>query len=175
MNHNLLIVGAGVYGMVAKEIAHSMNCFDRIAFVDDGHDRAPDGTKTIGTTKDLSCLSKEYSHVIVAIGNVSVRQKMMQIIEETSLELTTLVSPRAYIAPSARLGKGCIIEPMSVVHTDCVLGKGCFICAGAVVNHASSCGDFVQVDCNATVAGSTVVPSGAKILSGTIYRNEQPL
>ena len=32
---NLLIIGAGQYGMVAKEIAESMKCFEKIDFVDD--------------------------------------------------------------------------------------------------------------------------------------------
>ena len=173
MNQNLLIVGAGIYGMVAKEVAKSMAFFDRIAFIDDCNDQTPDGTPTIGTTKDLALLSGEYSYVVVAIGNPVVRQKMIQTIEEeTLLQLATLVSPRAYVAPSAQLGKGCIIEPMSVVHTGCVLGKGCLICAGAVVNHASLCGDCVQVDCNATVTGNTVVPSGIKVPSGTVYQNK---
>lgn len=173
MNQNLLIIGAGIYGSVAKEVAESMDSFDRIAFIDDCNDQTPDGTPTIGTTKDLPFLSGEYSCAIVAIGNPGVRQKIIQTIEEeTSLRLTTLVSPLAYVAHSAQLGKGCIIEPMSVVHTGCVLGKGCLICAGAVINHASLCGDCVQVDCNATVAGNTVVPSGIKVSSGTVYQNK---
>ncbi len=32
---NLLIIGAGQYGMVAKEISDAMNCFGRIDFLDD--------------------------------------------------------------------------------------------------------------------------------------------
>ncbi len=39
-NRHLLIIGAGQYGMVAKEIAESMGCFDRIDFVDDVSDTA---------------------------------------------------------------------------------------------------------------------------------------
>ena len=35
MNRDLLIIGAGQYGMVAKEIAESMRCFDKIDFLDD--------------------------------------------------------------------------------------------------------------------------------------------
>lgn len=175
MIQNLLIVGAGIYGLVAKEIAESMGCFLRIDFVDDGTKETPDGTPVIGKTKDLPELSKRYANVVVAIGNPEVRQKLIRFIEEeTLLRLVTLVSPRAYVSPSARIGKGCIIEPMAVVHTGCVLGKGCLICAGAVVNHAAMCGDCVQVDCNATVAGNTVVPGGIKVASGTVYENKIP-
>ena len=54
------------------------------------------------------------------------------------------------------------------------IGKGCLICAGAVVNHAAMCGDCVQVDCNAVVAGNTVVPGGIKVASGTVYEKKIP-
>lgn len=172
MNQNLLIIGAGIYGLVAKEIAEDMGCFERIAFVDDNTTQAPDGTLTVGTIKDLRWLSSEYSYAVVAIGKPSVREKIMQNIEKESvLRLATLISPKAHVSSSAQMGKGCIIEPMSVVHAGCVLGKGCLICAGAVVNHAGVCEDYVQVDCNATVAGNVVVPCGMKIMSGTVYTN----
>lgn len=173
MNKNLLIIGAGIYGVLAKEVAESMGFFHEIGFVDDGAIQTFNGLPVIGTTKDLRALSGVYGYAVVAIGNPSVRQRLIWTIEEeTSLQLVSLISPKAYVAPSARLGGGCILEPMSVVHTDCVLGKGCLICAGAVVNHASLCGDCVQVDCNATVAGNTTVPSGIKISSGTVYQNK---
>ena len=175
MIQNLLIVGVGIYGLVAKEIAESMGCFLRIDFVDDGAKKTPDGTPVIGTTSELPELSKRYANVVVAIGNPEVRQKLIRFIEnETLLRLVTLVSPRAYVSPSAQIGKGSIIEPMAVIHTSCVLGKGCLICAGAVVNHAAMCGDCVQVDCNAVVAGNTVVPGGIKVASGTVYEKKIP-
>lgn len=175
MNQNLLIIGAGIYGLVAKEIAESMGCFRRIGFADDGAKETPNGIPVVGTTQDLSALSKEYADVVVAIGNPEVRQRLVEFIEEeTLLRLVTLVSPRAYVSPSAQIGKGCIVEPMAVVHTGCLLGKGCLICAGAVVNHGAMCGDWVQVDCNATVAGNTVVPAGVKVASGTVYEKKIP-
>lgn len=173
MNRKLLIIGAGIYGVVAKEIAQSMNCFDCIAFVDDGAKETPDGTPVTGTTKDLARLSNDYAHVVVAIGNPRVRQNLIRMIkEETRLRLVTLISPKAYVSPSAQIGKGCIIEPMAVVHAGCVLAEGCFVCAGAVVNHASVCGDCVQVDCNATVAGYARVYAGTKVPSGTVYERK---
>lgn len=53
MNQNLLIIGAGIYGLVAKEIAESMGCFRRIDFVDDGAKKSPDGTRSSGQPTTL--------------------------------------------------------------------------------------------------------------------------
>lgn len=172
MNKNLLIIGAGVYGMVAKEIAESMGCFGKISFIDDERKLASNGEKVIGTTKDVEELIINYKNVIVAIGNPEVRIMLLHKLEEEGFNVVTLVSPRAYVAPSATVMKGCIVEPMAVVHSGCVLATGCIVSAGAVVNHASTCYDGVHIDCNATVEGYTLVPAATKVNSGTVFRRD---
>ena len=171
MNKNLLIVGAGVYGLVAKEIAEDMGCFDKIDFIDDNAERAFDGSKIIGQVADIGNLEGYYKDVVVAIGNQDIRIALIQKIKsETSCSIVSLISPRAYVAPSAIIGEGCIIEPMATVHAACNLGVGCLISAGAVVNHAAVCCDGVHIDCNATVLGYTKVSPATKVCSGTVYK-----
>ncbi len=171
MNKNLLIVGAGIYGLVAKEIAESMKCFDKITFVDDNKKTTPNGIEVIGTTADIDNLICEYNNIIVAIGNPEIRLNLIRKFEEeTPCRIVTLVSPLAFVSPSAQIMKGSIIEPMAVIHTGAVIAVGCIISAGAVVNHASMCCDGVHVDCNATVAGCTLVPAGTKICSGEAFK-----
>ena len=170
LGRNLLIVGAGIYGLVASEIALDMGCFDKIDFVDDSKQTAGNGKAIVGTTNDLENLALSYSDIVVAIGNPNVRIALMERIKKTdSLRLTTLISPRAYISPTARISLGCIIEPFAVVHSNCTLDEGCILSAGSVVNHASICGKAVHVDCNATVTGMAIVPIGAHIKCGEIY------
>ncbi len=169
-NRNLLIVGAGIYALVAKEIAESMQIFEKIAFVDDKSKETPNGIPTVGTCADIQKLSAEYGNIIVAIGNPGIRMSILRKIEEeTPCKIVTLVSPYAYVSPSAQILKGSIIEPMAVVHTGAIVSAGCIISAGAVINHASMCCDGVHIDCNATVGGNTVVPAGTKVQSGEVY------
>ena len=171
MTENLLIIGAGTYGVLASEIASDMGCFEKIAFLDDNAKTTPNGIEVIGTTRDMNVLAVEYRNIIVAIGNTDVRLSMLsRIKEETPYHVVSLVSPKAYISPSAQIGEGCIVEPMAVVHTGCVIETGCIISAGAVINHASKCGEGVHVDCNATVEGYCFVPAGTKICSGEVYK-----
>ena len=117
MNRNLLIVGAGIYGVVAMEIAESMKSFDKIAFVDDNAKTTPNGIEVVGTTTDIDSLVCEYNNVVVAIGNPEVRLNLIRKFEvETPCRIVTLVSPHAYISPSAQVMKGSIIEPKAVIH-----------------------------------------------------------
>ena len=172
VNENLLIVGAGSYALVAAEVAESMGCFGRIAFVDDRIQTLQDGTPVVGTTQDIDRLAGEYTHIVVGIGNPEVRLAMLeQLQKKDGYQIATLISPRAYISPEAKVSEGCIIEPMAVVHREATLEKGCIISAGAVVNHESTCGQGVHIDCNATVAAYAKVPAKTKVCSGEVYRN----
>lgn len=168
--HNLLIVGAGVYGTLVKEIAQSMGCFDKIAFIDDVAKKSFGGEDVIGTVSDIAALSSLFSNVSVAIGNPDVRLSIIGRIEaETPCAVVSLVSPLAYVSAGAEIAPGCIIEPMAVIHTGCKLLRGCIVSAGAVINHASSLGEGVHVDCNATVAGYADVPSKMKVPCGNVF------
>ncbi len=170
MNKNLLIVGAGIYAVLASEIAADMGCFDAIDFVDDEKKETSSGRQVIGTTQDIENLMATYGNIVVAIGNPEVRLSMIEKIKkETTYRVVSLISPRAYVSPSAQVMSGCIIEPMAVVHTGCVISEGCIISAGAVINHASQCQSGVHVDCNATVKGYCTVPAKTKVCAGDVY------
>ncbi len=170
--NNLLVIGAGIYGVVAKEIAESMNCFDKIAFVDDHKREAPDGSKVVGKIADVEKLAQEYGNIAVAIGNADSRLSFLQKLAQTNYNVVTLISPKAYVSQTVKIAEGCIVEPMAVIHSLCEIEKGCIISAGAVVNHGAVCKEGVHVDCNATVMGYAVVPAKTKVKGGKVFKNE---
>ena len=166
MNKNLLILGFGQYGRLAKEIAEAMGYFEKIDFLDDSSEAAA------GKLSEYERFSELYSYAAVAIGNSELRLKWIQRLEETGFRIAILVHPKAYISQSAQVMKGSIVEPSAVVNTGSVIGCGCIISAGAVVNHNAVCADGVHVDCNATVASNTLVPRGMHIQSNSLYKND---
>ena len=100
---NLLIIGAGQYGMVAKEIAESMKCFEKIDFVDDVYPSA------VGKICDINKLIHEYDSAVVAIGNTELRLNLIKGLCEIGYEVPTLIHEKAYVSPSAKIGIGCFI------------------------------------------------------------------
>ena len=161
MNSNLLILGAGQYGQVAKEIAESMGCFEKIDFLDDHSEIA------IDKLGNYEMYSQEYSYAIVAIGNADIRLEYIRKLEEALFKIAILVSPRAYVSPSAQLMKGTIVEPMAVVNANAVveIGERAFYqcenlngsCAGAIVNHNVTVGDGCLLQCGSIVAAGTLM------------------
>lgn len=170
MNKNLLILGAGQYGTVAKEIAQSMNFFEKISFLDDsfGEDNPNYHEESIGKFDDAEQFSTDYSYAIVAIGNPKIRRNFTKKIEEYGYTVPILVSPRAYVSPSAQLAKGCIVEPLAGVHANAVIGTGTIVSMGAVVNHNSMVMNYCHINCGAIVMSGAVVESGTKVDAGKI-------
>lgn len=150
----LLIIGAGGYGRLVKELAE-LNGYDTIDFLDDNSSLA------IGKISELERVEGDYDGSIVAIGDMFIRESIYRRLKRP----VSLVHPKAAVSKTALLGKGCVIEANATVNSESVIGDGVFICAGAVVNHNAVVSDFCQIDCNAVVSrGRTVLP---KVMVGS--------
>ncbi len=157
--NRLLILGAGQYGFVAREVAEAMGCFTSIEFLDDHSEVA------IGELADIEKI--EYDAAFIAIGNPVVRTQWLQRISK----LATLIHPRAVVSSSAVIGEGCIIEAGAVVSTDVKIGKGTIVMANAVVGHNATVGDCCQLKYNCTIPENCVVPDQTKVDCNVVYRD----
>mgnify|MGYP005804002837 CR=1 FL=1 len=162
---DLLILGAGQYGAVVKEIAQAMGCFDKISFLDDNS-----GTKAIGRLSELERFSGEYEYAIPAIGDADVRLSLLERAEKAAYKIPIIISPKAYVSPSAQMGKGTVIEPLAGVHANAEIGIAAYISMGAVVNHNAVVGDGCHVDNNAVVMSGAEVPSRIKVEPGAVVK-----
>ena len=158
---NLLILGAGQFGQVTKEIAESLNIFDKIYFLDDNSEIA------IGKMMDYTRFAGEYQRAIVAIGNPELRKEWLQKLKEL-YRIDSIISPRAYISKSAIIGEGNIMEPASFVNSNTIIGDGCILCAGSIINHNSIIGDYCHLNCGSIVKSNSKVENGTKVDYGEI-------
>ena len=179
---NLLIIGAGQYGLVAREIALDMGCFSEISFLDDSckapaaspdsrhcEKRSDEAIHVIGTSRDLEKFAAQYRYGFVAIGNPEVRRRLVESLVSCGVTPATLIHPTAYVSPSAKLEPGCCVEPLAVVQTDAALGTATFVASGAVVRHNAAVGDYCHIDCNAVVQTGAVVPAATKVACNSVF------
>lgn len=86
--------------------------------------------------------------------------------------VATLVSPRAYVAPTATVGSGVLVAHGAHVGPLARVATGCIVNTHAVIEHECSVGEFAHVAVNATIAGRcrvgarTMVGAGATVLDG---------
>lgn len=155
----LLIIGAGGYGRLVKEIAE-LSGYEIVDFLDDNSPLA------VGEIDQLEEIEDRYDGSIVAIGNPEVKEKIYGRLKNP----VSLIHPTAVVSKTAMIGNGCVIEAQAVVNSEAIVKDGVFVCAGAVVNHNSAVGEFCQIDCNAVVAMGAVVLKGMKVHSCTVFK-----
>ncbi|PHU39767.1 hypothetical protein CSX00_09390 [Pseudobutyrivibrio ruminis] len=94
----LLIVGAGEYGHVVRELALQVG-YEKVEFLDDNSSIA------VGKVSEFGRFAGEFDEFIVAIGNPAVRRSCVERLAGT-FKLPTIVHPMAYVSPEASVGAG---------------------------------------------------------------------
>lgn len=129
----LLLVGAGGFGrMVAEQAMLQYDC----AFVDDGQ---PVGVEicsipVVGGLANLAELRKEYSLLVVGIGNNRFRAQVYEKAKAFGYAFPNIVAPSAYISPFAEVGCGCVLMQNACIQNGASVGNGVLLNAGTEVH-----------------------------------------
>lgn len=110
-------------------------------------------------------LSREYAGVplVISPDNPVVRKSLVALYGRFGFTFCTLVSPRAIVSPSARIGGGSIIESGAFVNTAVTIGAFVRINLGANVMHDSNIGAYTTVAPNAVILGRVKVGEAAYV------------
>ncbi len=158
---SLLILGAGGHGRVAAEIAESLGY--RVSFLDD-----KPGEGVIGSISELEKFGPKFDACFIGIGNNVVRHKLKDRLVELRLPVATLISPRAYVSSSVKVGCGTVIEPGAIVNANVTIGCGCIVSVGGIIDHDSVLEDFSHVNTGAICMSGAHVAGETKIEAGEV-------
>lgn len=164
------IIGASGHGKVVADIA-ARNGYDDIFFFDDNDQKSICGDYSIVGKCDevLNYIGK--SEVFVAIGNASIRKKILEDLINQGAEIATLVHPDAVIGSGVQIGIGSAVMAGVVLNPECKIGKGCIVNTCASVDHDCCLGDYVHISVGAHVAGTVLIGSDTWIGAGAIVNN----
>lgn len=76
-----------------------------------------------------------------------------------------------YIAQSAEIGEGVLLEPQVVISSYCKLGFGVGVKRSASIGHHATLGDFVDINPGAVLSGFVSVGEATEIGSGVVISN----
>ncbi len=161
---SLLILGAGQFGQVTKEIAEAGG-YERIDFLDDNKESAIGG---LSDYKDYL----DYGEAVVAIDDIILRMAYLEKLKLAGFKIPVLIHPTCYVSPSAVIGEGSVIEPRANIHTGCIIGRGCIISMAANINHHTRIGDFCHIACNSTVMQNTDMDPCLNTMTGQMHFKE---
>ena len=93
-----------------------------------------------------------------------------QIVERSGISpdrFETIVHPRAVIASSARIGRGCAIMANSVVAPEASIGDHVLMLECSTVNHHARVGDYATVSAGVTILGYVEIGQSAFVGGGS--------
>lgn len=179
----LLLVGAGGFGRVVLE--HASLKYD-CAFIDDGY-TAGDiicETHVVGHISDIEALRKEFSLLLVAIGNNKLRQSIYEKAQEIGYNFPNIICSSAYVSPFAKIGRGCVFLNNVVIQNGSSVGNGVLLNPGVEVHHNCSVDDYaliytnsvirtyarigkrVRIGSTVTISNNVIVPDDSDISNG---------
>ena len=160
----LLILGAGGYAQTVADLVRQLGTYERIAFLDDGKS----GADILGTCQEYPLFLDAETEVYPAFGNNVLRCQWMGRLLGEGIPIPTLVHPRAYVSPQAKLGQGTVVLPFAVVNTGVTVKDGCIINIGSLIDHDCVIEDGVHLCPGAIVKAENRIAELEKIESGEV-------
>lgn len=142
---SIAIIGAGGFGREVKTIIDSINeispTYDFIGFYDDGMKKGIDvnGFPVLGGVSDINSVTEELS-IVVAIGDPSIKKRIISLIKNDKISYPNIISPRAEIS-----------------NDFVVLGTGNIICSGVIITCNIEIKNFVILNLMCTVGHDTII------------------
>ena len=154
---------AGGYGAETMDLLNQAHLADHIdglqpAFLDD----RPKKPKMNGYPVIAFDDAEPSSRVTIAVGEPETRYELRLKANEASLRLSSIISPLAFISPTAQIGNGAIIGPFCSIQARAIIGENVAVNTSAIVGHDV----VIDVD---TVISSMVNLGGAVEVGSRCY------
>jgi acetyltransferase EpsM len=154
----VIIIGYSGHAFVAIETFAAMGV--RVLGYCDKEEKPmnPYDIRYLGSENDESVVrSLRSARSFVAIGDNSLRKRVMERLLDSDCRLISAVHPSSVVSPSAQLGEGSLIGAAVVVNALSVIGKGTICNSGCIIEHQCVIEDYAHVAPGATLAGNVRV------------------
>jgi sugar O-acyltransferase (sialic acid O-acetyltransferase NeuD family) len=95
--------------------------------------------------------------VFPAVGDNSIRKKIVKLIKQHDLNETVIIDENASVSRFAEVGHSSFISSGAVLNSWSKIGVGCIINTGSIIEHECILGDFVHIAPGAVLTGNVKV------------------
>jgi len=171
---NIYLIGGGGHCNSCIDVIEQENKYHIKGIFDLSENVGKDilGYNVIGTDSDIKSYIKEENYFLVTIGQIGNPGKRLDYLK---LNLTTIISPRAYVSKHSTIGLGTIIMHDAIVNANASIGKNCIINSKALIEHDAMIGDNCHISTAVVINGSVIVGDDTFVGSGAITKNNSTI
>ncbi|MBR4979699.1 MAG: hypothetical protein IKX77_04035 [Clostridia bacterium] len=163
----LVIIGAGGYGTMVKDVAEQLGIYEKIFFLDDNKT----GEDVVGKCGEYEKFIDANTDIYPAFGNNEKRLELVDKLISLGAEVPTIIHPKAYVSKTAKVERGTVILPLAAVNTGCVINRACIINTSAIIDHGTVIGKGTHVCLGAIVKAENKIPPLVKIQAGEVIED----
>lgn len=104
--------------------------------------------------------------IIVAYGDRDMRKKLVAKFKSAGYGFTSAISDAAYIADTARIGTGTIVNPSATVMPNAIIGDHVLVCSNSVIEHDNIIGDYSTIAPGVSTGGRVKIGEGSYVFTG---------
>ncbi|MBD3422628.1 MAG: hypothetical protein GF398_21135 [Chitinivibrionales bacterium] len=168
---NVIIAGSGSQARYAIDILKENPDFNIIAAVDleAGHMVGADlnGVCVKWHISELDAhVSKQVPCCVIAHGDAKLKQKISDDLSGRGFNFISAISRLAYVARSAKIGLGCIVNPNVTIMPNANIKDHVIIHSGCVIEHDAFIDEYANIAPGVSFGGNVSVGKRAYIYTG---------
>jgi len=169
VREDLLIYGCGGHSKSITEVARALGIV-KIRYIEDKF--TVPKKEFLGKPVLRNMPIGYVGNFFIAIGDNSAREKIYNNFQQQNPEaqLISLVHPASFVASTAQIDKGVVVQAFSYVGADCRVGKGAIVYT-SVLGHENVLGEFCSISAGVSMGGGTSVGRRTAILIGASITN----
>ncbi len=168
MKKNLLIIGAGGFGALSIDALYRNHDYESIGLLDDNKiGESLLGFPVLGSIDVCEELKGSFTHAVVTIDQAETRMALISRLEALGYEIASIIHPRAFVSPYARIGKNTLAFAGAIINPATTLGDGVIVNTAAVVEHDNNIGSGVHISPNAATCGVVTIGRYSWICAGS--------
>jgi sugar O-acyltransferase (sialic acid O-acetyltransferase NeuD family) len=166
--NRLFIYGNGGFGHEVFDVATRMSNFHSISFIDDF---TYDNVNVFNSSYVFENLLPLGSCLFaVAIGDIALRNNLIERIRDHGGEFAVLIDPTAVVSPSATVSEGTIICQLAFIGPEVKIGQFVIVNSGAIIGHDIVVGNNSVISSGAKIGGKSIISENVYLGMGCVVK-----
>ena len=175
MKEKIVLIGGGQHCGVVLYNIEEQGKYEVVGIIDS--DLSKKGKTTYGkmvlgdySSENLQFIKEAYNtnKFFIAFGAMKYRKKVFEYMVEQGWEAVNVIHPNAVVSPTAKIGKGVLIECGCLITPSPVIGDNVVVNTGSQVNHDNIIGDHVYIASGVVLSGGVKIGENSLIDDGVI-------